>query len=148
MISSAIARLATLSFLVLAACGAPQSANRGPGAGLEVPSVQTAAALFRKVCLDTGAREAGIRIAAGDAPYLLNFDQDIYYHQRYNLSFKPGIWDGDPACSMVTATFQPDQMRAALSRAARSRGFAVMTRLPTGITAPEGVYVNAVVVRR
>lgn len=147
VISRRLPILAALAILVLAAC-APSPALRGPGAGPEVASVGTAVALFKRVCLDTGAREAGIRIAADRPPFVLNIEQDIYYNQTYNLSFRPGLLDGEPACSMVAATYQPRQLRAALSREARRRGFAIVTRIPTEITAPEGTYVNAIVVRR
>ena len=139
--------LAALVLLVLSAC-APSPTLRGPGAGPEVASVGTAVALFKRVCLDTGAREAGVRIAADRPPFLLNIEQDIYYNQRYNLSFKPVLWDGQPACSMIAASFQPSQLRAALSREARRRGFAIVTRIPRGLEAPQGTYINAIVVRR
>jgi len=148
VISRSFPIFAALAILVLAACAPSQPRSRGPGAGSEVPSVGTAVALFRQVCLNTGAKEAGIRIAADRPPFRLNIEQDIYYNQKYNLSFRAGLWDGEPACSMVTATFQPRQMRAALSREARRRGFAIVTRIPTELQAPEGVYVNAIVVRR
>jgi len=148
VISRTIPLIMTLALLVIAGCAPSQPRMRGPGAGPEVASVGTAVALFRQVCLNTGAREAEIRIAADRPPFRLNFEQDIYYNQKYNLSFRPGLWDGKPACSMVAATHQPKQLRAALSREARSRGFAIVTRIPSELQAPEGVYVNAIVVRR
>ena len=133
--------------VALSAC-APQSTGSGVGAGSEVPSTKTVVALFRGVCLNTEAKHSRVRAIIPQPPFLLNGEQDIYYHQRYNLSFRPVRIDGVQSCSLVAASYSPDQLNAALEAAGRAKGLRVATRKPDELKAPDGTYINAVAVGR
>ncbi|KPP84154.1 MAG: hypothetical protein HLUCCA08_01450 [Rhodobacteraceae bacterium HLUCCA08] len=99
MLKRTLVALAATAALAACDVAAPASSTAGPGTVPVPPG--NAAGLFRQVCVANQDDLSGATATLAALPFTRNSGQDIYYHDRLDLSFKVTPNGASAVCSMV-----------------------------------------------